>query len=158
MEHVRSGPDQEGCRIAEAGADAINDITEDDVADGISQLEVEDDVRVGRFMPAEIVLERRLQKADHLSIDIVDCRRGEEQRDDDPTYPADFHRSRRRGFLNWAAGHSETCPLPSVSGVPRHFYGKPVSWTIGLRTYSALAAISWHRTFSSSPNLASTDW
>ena len=52
--------------------------------DRVGELEREDDVGVVDLGPAELLLQRRLEDADDLPIDVVDRRREEQQRADDP--------------------------------------------------------------------------
>ena len=66
-------------------------------ADGVGELEREHDVRVVDLGPAELLLQCRLEDADDLAIDVVDSRREEEQRADDPAdVPSGLRRWRRR--------------------------------------------------------------
>ena len=51
-------PDHEGDRIAEAGADQVDEPAEADIADRISGLEPEDDVGEIGLGPAEVALQR----------------------------------------------------------------------------------------------------
>ena len=55
-----------------ASADPVDDIAEDHVTDRVGELEIEDDVGVGILVPAEFTLKRRLQQADHLTVDVID--------------------------------------------------------------------------------------
>ena len=52
--------------------------------DRVGELEREDDVAVVDFRPAELLLQRRLEDRDDLTIDVVDRRREKQQRADDP--------------------------------------------------------------------------
>ena len=56
--------------------------------DRVGELEREDDVGVVDLAPAELLLQRRLQDADDLPVDVVDRRRKEQQRADDPAVVA----------------------------------------------------------------------
>ncbi len=58
-------------------------------ADRIRELETEDDVGVVDLAPAVLLLQRRLEEADHLAIDVVDRRGQEEQPADHPAIPSD---------------------------------------------------------------------
>ena len=58
-------------------------------ADRVRHLEREDDVAVVDLGPAELRLQRRLQDADHLAIDVVDRRGEEEQAADRPAEISD---------------------------------------------------------------------
>ena len=82
-----------------ARADAIDEAAREQQADRIGELETEDDVGVVDLAPAEFLLQRRLEQADHLAIDVVDRRREEQQQADHPAIPPDARsgRSDRRG-------------------------------------------------------------
>src|SRR3546814_7185968 len=77
-------PDDDRNRIAQPRADQIDDAAETDIADGIGDLEPEDDRREIALGPAHLLLQRRLEDADHLAVDIVDRGGEEEQADDQP--------------------------------------------------------------------------
>ena len=87
--HRRDTPHAHRNRKANPGADAIDESTRQQQPDRIRQLETEDDVGVVDLTPAVLLLQRRLEQADHLAIDVVD-RRGEEQQEaDHPAIPPD---------------------------------------------------------------------
>ena len=58
-------------------------------ADRIGELKGEDDVGVVDLGPAELPLQRRLEDADDLPVDVVDGRGEEQQPADDPAEAAD---------------------------------------------------------------------
>ena len=66
----------------------------------VRELEGQHDVAVVELAPAELLLQRRLQDADHLPIDVVDRRGEEQQRADPPPIVAD-------------AGRCDHLPAPS---------------------------------------------
>src|SRR5207245_6028024 len=74
-------------------------------ADRVSELKRKDDVAVVDLVPPELPLQRRLENADHLAIDVVDRRGEEQQAADGPAEVA--HPSRRcdgralRGHRHW---------------------------------------------------------
>ena len=82
MCHRRQAPDDDHDDEAETRAEAIHQPAGDQQADRVGELEGEDDVGVVDFGPAELRLQRRLEDADHLPIDVVD-RGGEEQQSAD---------------------------------------------------------------------------
>ena len=86
---MRDRPDGEGDCIADPRADQIDDAPEAQIADRVGELEPDDDVGIGRLRPPELVLDRRLQDANHLPINIVDRGGGKEQAADYPAITAD---------------------------------------------------------------------
>ena len=74
--------------------------------DRVGELEREDDVGVVDLAPAELLLERGLEDADDLPVDVVDRRREEEQRADDPAVASDGPGDGRgRGVAERAVRH-----------------------------------------------------
>ena len=90
-----------------ARANPVDQLAEDEVADGIGDLEPEHDVAVVDLAPVELLRQRRLENADDLAVDVVERRGGEEQRADDPAEPADTLR-RHVGAMP-PASHSSLC-------------------------------------------------
>jgi hypothetical protein len=75
MGHVADRPDDDRESIAQPCADSVDDPAKADIAYGIGHLEPEHDVGEIALAPAEFGLQRRLEHADHLPVDIVDRRR-----------------------------------------------------------------------------------
>ncbi len=69
---MRHRPDRHREGIAGAGADPVDQLAEDDVPDGICELETEDDVAVIDLGPVELLRQCRLENADDLAVDIVE--------------------------------------------------------------------------------------
>ena len=74
----------------EARAEPVHHAAREQQADRVRDLEGEDDVGVVHFAPAEFVLERGLEEADHLAVDVVERGGQEEQRPDDPAEATDL--------------------------------------------------------------------
>src|SRR5262249_39743470 len=95
----------------------------EDEPDRVGELKGEHDVRVIDLAPAELRLQRRLQDADHLTIDVVDRRGEEQQAADRPTDPADARRNLRVhqkvGFRRWMA-NSRWPSRSATVGRPLH--------------------------------------
>jgi hypothetical protein len=96
MAHRREAPQQHRDCETDARADAIHEAARQQQADRIRELEAEDDVGVVDLAPAVLLLQRRLQDADHLSIDVVDRRRQEQQQADHPPVSSDTSARDRR--------------------------------------------------------------
>ena len=80
--------DQDGDRETDPRAHAIDEPAREQQPDRIGELEAEDDVGVVDLAPAVLLLQRRLEDADHLAIDVVDGRGQEQQAADHPAVPA----------------------------------------------------------------------
>ena len=78
-------------------------------ADRVGELEREDDVGVVDLGPAELLLQRRLEDADDLAIDVVDRRGEEQQRADDPADVAAAARAPRHRRRRGPAGGDGWC-------------------------------------------------
>ena len=89
MRHRGDAPQHDGDRVAAAHADAVHDPAGGEQTDRVGELEGEDDRGVVAFGPSELALERGLEDADDLAIDVVDGRREEQQRADHPAITAD---------------------------------------------------------------------
>ena len=88
MRHGSEAPEQHGHGIAPARPQAIDQIAHGKHADRIGELEREHDVAVINFIPAEIMLKRRLQDAKHLAIHVVLGRPEEQQSANEPAEAA----------------------------------------------------------------------
>ena len=97
VRHRREAPDDDDQREAEARAEPIHQPAGDQQPDGIGELEREHDVGVVDLGPAELRLQRRLEDADHLPVDVVDRRGDEQQAADVPAVVADPLADRRGG-------------------------------------------------------------
>ena len=73
MAHGGQTPDGDEDDEALLDADAVDDATREHHADGVGELEAEDDGGVGPLIPAKLLLQGRLQQANDLTVDIVDC-------------------------------------------------------------------------------------
>ena len=82
-------PQDDGDRVAAPHADAVHDRAGGEQADRVGELEGEDDRGVVALGPSELALQRALEDADDLAIDVVDGRREEQQRADHPAIAAD---------------------------------------------------------------------
>ncbi len=112
----RRCPRWRGERIAEARAEFVDHPPEDEVADRVGELEGEDDVGVGGLVPAIFGLQRRLEDADHLPVDIVDRGGEEEQRANAPAHAADTRLDRSPPGQRRRLGHP--LPLPHRGSRP----------------------------------------
>ena len=102
--------------------------------DRVRELEREDDVGVVDLGPAELLLEVDLENADDPTVDVVDRRREEEQRADDPAIASDLARadgdtwlarSTDRALVRHRAGPSDS-GVTTVNGelaMPEPFRG-----------------------------------
>ena len=117
--HRGEAPDGRGERIAEAGAELVDQPAEDEIADRVGELEGEDDVGVGGFVPAIFALQRRLEDADHLPVDIIDRGGEEEQRANAPAHAADVHFAAGRLPVNRRRPFLVLSPIRLSSGVFR---------------------------------------
>ena len=88
VRHRRDAPHRHRDRESNARADAVDEAAREQQADRVGELEAEDDVGVVNLAPAEFLLQRRLEQADHLAIDVVDRRRQEQQQADHPPIPS----------------------------------------------------------------------
>ena len=79
VRHRRDAPHNDSNRKAHARAQAIHEPPGEEEPDGVGKLKREDDVAVIELAPAELLLQRRLENADDLTIDVVDDRRKKEQ-------------------------------------------------------------------------------
>ena len=100
----------------------------------VGELEREHDVAVVDLRPAELRLQRRLQDADDLAIDVVDGRGEEQQRADDPAEPADARRCRDGRHVAGALtrGHINHGHAPRGAD-PRCFRRTDAAQIVGLR-------------------------
>jgi hypothetical protein len=89
MRHCRQAPHHDGERESGPHAETIHQPSGAEQPDGVCELKREHDVRVVDLTPAELRLQRRLEQADHLAIDVVDRRGEEEHRADNPSAVAD---------------------------------------------------------------------
>src|SRR3546814_1462198 len=71
VRHVADRPDDDRNRTAQPRADQIDDAAETDIADAIGDLEPEDDRRATALGPAQLLLPRRLDEAEHLAAALV---------------------------------------------------------------------------------------
>jgi hypothetical protein len=101
-EHGRLGmrdgghaPDHDREREPGARAHLVDHPPRDQEPDRVGELEREDDVGVVDLAPAELLLQRRLEDADHLAVDVVDRRREEQQRADHPAVVPRFRADTR---------------------------------------------------------------
>ncbi len=134
VRHRGKAPDDDGDRESLARTKSVDDPAGDEQADAVGELKREHDVAVVDLRPAELTLQRRLQDADHLAIDVVDGGGEEEKRADDPAEPADTRRcgdgrhvagALTRGHINH--GHAPR-------GAARVAFGAPArSQIVGLR-------------------------
>jgi len=90
MAHRGKTPQTDEDDEAFLDADAVDDPTREHHPDGVGELEAEDDTGVGAFIPSELLLERALEQADDLPVDVVDGRGEEEECADNPALVADF--------------------------------------------------------------------
>ena len=91
VRHRRDTPEDECERVAHFRPDPVDDRAHQQQANRVRQLKREDDVRVVDFVPAQIVLKRRFQNADHLPVDVVDRGGEEQQRANHPAETPDAH-------------------------------------------------------------------
>ena len=94
VRHRRQAPHDERDREALLGPQPVDHPAGDQKPDRVGELEREDDVGVVDLAPAELLLQRRLEDADDLPVDVVDRRREEQQRADDPAVASDRRRRR----------------------------------------------------------------
>jgi len=102
VSHRRKAPRENWNGIAVAGADQIDSPPEDDEPDGIGGLKRGDDVAVLHFAPADLLPKARRENAENLPVEVIDRRRGEEQRTDRPAEAR--HAS---GCLGWRIFHED---------------------------------------------------
>ena len=95
MRHRRQAPDDDRDGEPEPRAEPIHHPAGDQEPDRVGELEREDDVGVVDLAPAELRLQRRLEDADDLPVDVVDRRGKEQQRADDPAVASDRGRDAR---------------------------------------------------------------
>ena len=107
VRHRGEAPDDDHEREPEAGAEPIHHPAGDEQADRIGELEGKDDVGVVDLGPAELTLQRRLEDADDLPVDVVDGRRGEQQTADIPAPVAKPHTDGRSGRRRPAFGNRD---------------------------------------------------
>jgi hypothetical protein len=88
--HRRQTPEADEDHEALLDADAVDDATREHHADGVGELEAEDDGRVGPLIPAEFLFQSRLKQADDLTVDVIDRGGEEQQRTDNPALVTDF--------------------------------------------------------------------
>ena len=86
--HRRQAPEQDRQGVTEPDAQAVDEPAGARVADGIGDLEGEDDVAVVDLVPAELLGQIGLENADHLAVDVVEGRGEEQQGTDAPAGPA----------------------------------------------------------------------
>jgi len=79
---MADGPDRDRDPIADLGAKTVDQPAHSQKAERISSLEGGDDVAIVILAPPELGAERRREQAEHGAVDIIDRRRGEQQRDD----------------------------------------------------------------------------
>ena len=89
MRHRCQAPESDGEREAAARAEPIHEPAHQDEAQRVGGLKPEDDVAVGDFVPAQLRFESRLQDANYLAINVIDCGGEKEERTDRPTEIAD---------------------------------------------------------------------
>ena len=90
MAHRRQTPEADEDHEALLDADAVDDTTREHHADGVGELEAEDDGRVGPLIPAKFLFQGWLEQANDLTIDVIDRGGEEQQRADNPALVADF--------------------------------------------------------------------
>jgi len=90
MAHGREAPEADEDDEALLDADAVDDAPGKHHPDRVGELEAEHDAGVGPLIPGELLLQGPLEQADDLAVDVVDGRREEQQRADDPALVADF--------------------------------------------------------------------
>ena len=79
MAHRCCAPEDDGERETFARADAIDQTSDAEQTDRVGSLEREDDPTVINFRPTDLVMDRCLEDANDLAIDVVDGR-GEKRR------------------------------------------------------------------------------
>ena len=90
MSHGCEAPESDGERKPAARAEPIHEPTHQDETQRVGGLKPEDDVAVGDLVPAEFRFESRLQDANYLAVDVIDCGGKKEERTDRPTEIADL--------------------------------------------------------------------
>ena len=120
MEHRGDAPDGDGDGESHAGAVLIEQAAGPEHAKGIGRGEGAGDVAVLDIGPADGVLERLGEKAEHLPVDVVDGGGEEEERADGP---ADV---RSGGRTSWGGGGQRfiICPRADAPGAPKIKYVK----------------------------------
>src|SRR5262249_53407304 len=106
--HGRDRPEADSDGEPDSRADAIHQPARIDIAERVRELKRDDDVAVVDLAPSEPLLERRLENADHLAVDVVDRGGEEQQRADRPAKAVraggrDWRRARPG---SWQGGHT----------------------------------------------------
>ena len=90
MPHGSQAPEADKDNEALLDANAIDNATREQHADGVGKLEAEDDGRIGPLIPAEFLFQSWLKQANDLTVNIVDRGGEEQQRANNPALVAYF--------------------------------------------------------------------
>jgi hypothetical protein len=107
MRHMADGPDHDGDGVTRPRAEFVDDAPEAEIAQRIGQLEPEDDGGIGVLIPAEFGLQRGLEHADHLPVDVIDSGGREQQSADHPAIAPGLARRGGSGRFGRRIGPAE---------------------------------------------------